>query len=485
MRQVDDGRRARDIASKDEAGSLAERGERNPSLWREQNGARSLSRCGQNLLGGALAPLLESTALRRLRTIRQLGFVNRVWPQATHTRYEHSLGCYRLARRAIAQLQATFPPHPPALFSREHIQTFLVAVLLHDIGHYPFSHSLDGLRSLLPTHEQVGRELIERSQLATILERDYHLAPARVADLIDPPTETEDFPCAAHPLRPLLDGPCDVDKLDYVARDASSCGFSAGAAHSVPLLRALRFHWLDRQKQFRLVLSALALAALRGWVHLRHVLYRYVYWHPVNRACAAMLTRAVQDALEARALSACSLRDMDDAELLDRLSAPTMPASTRQLVRLLRDTHVYQPAIEIKQDTALFDSLLILTQDAARRKRVELRLVSALAQHFQMDIEEHALLLDIVRPKNWELDGWVVFPPPPGGLAACVPWSQALGLTPEDLRRTARPSCQPRVLVVPHLFFCLLGHTNDVLFPLLEQTIQEMREEEESCERNS
>lgn len=453
----------------------------NPFVQLEQNGASPLSRRGQhqlrsqNLLGFTLTRFLKSTELRRLRTISQLGFVHRVWPQATHTRYEHSLGCYRLARRAVAHLQATFPPHTSALLSREHIQTFLVAVLLHDIGHYPFSHSLDGLRSLLPSHERVGRELIEHGQLATILEHDYHLMPVRVADLIDPPADTEDFLCAMHLLRPLLDGPCDVDKLDYVARDASSCDLYSGSAHSVPLLRALRFHRSDRQKRPRLVLAASALAALRGWVHLRHVLYRYVYWHPVNRACAAMLTRAVQDALEAGALSACSLRYMDDAELLDRLNTPGRPTSTRLLVRLLRGAHIYQPAIEIKQDTALFDHLLMLAQDAERRKRVELRLAATLSQRFHMDREEHAILLDIVRPKNWELDGCVLFPPPPGGLATCVPWLQALGLTSEDLRRAARPYCQPRLLVSPHLFFRILDQTNDVLLPLLEQTVQETR----------
>lgn len=200
--------------------------------------------------------LIESPVFQRLRSVSQLGFVHRVWPQATHTRYDHSLGCYDLARSALAHIFSTLPPHMPMVLSREHLRTFLIAALLHDVGHLPFSHSLDGLRSLLPSHEQGGRQRIE-GELGTILERDYHLVPSRVADLIDPPCAAEEVPKAERLLCLLLDGPCDVDKLDYVARDASSCGFSSGAMYSAALLQALRFHWSSREPgEARLALAA-------------------------------------------------------------------------------------------------------------------------------------------------------------------------------------------------------------------------------------
>src|SRR5215470_14747937 len=71
--------------------------------------------------------------------------------------------------------------------TRSSIQVVLVAALLHDIGHYPFSHTIEDLGSPILNHEKVGRSIIEKSEIATILERDYQLSPERVADVIDPP----------------------------------------------------------------------------------------------------------------------------------------------------------------------------------------------------------------------------------------------------------------------------------------------------------
>jgi len=103
----------------------------------------------------SLMRLVETPIFQRLHTIKQLGFVERIWPQATHTRYDHSLDSAQLVRQVITQIWFGGAFHKPFVFSREHIQTFLIATLLHDIGHYPFSHCLDGLRSLLPAHKHV------------------------------------------------------------------------------------------------------------------------------------------------------------------------------------------------------------------------------------------------------------------------------------------------------------------------------------------
>jgi uncharacterized protein len=67
------------------------------------------------------------------------------------------------------------------------VQTLVVAALLHDIGHYPFSHTIEELGYPIVIHEKVGRSIIENGEIAAILEQDYHLSPERVADFIDPP----------------------------------------------------------------------------------------------------------------------------------------------------------------------------------------------------------------------------------------------------------------------------------------------------------
>src|SRR6266480_5907735 len=138
-------------------------------------------------LGPREEKLIGTAPFLRLQKIKQLGFVYRIWPGATHTRYEHSLGCYHLMVRALRVLLSWGDEGGLNGVAKSSIQTMLVAALLHDIGHYPFSHTIEDLGSPILSHEKVGRSIIEKSEVATVLERDYRLSPERVADVIDPP----------------------------------------------------------------------------------------------------------------------------------------------------------------------------------------------------------------------------------------------------------------------------------------------------------
>jgi dGTP triphosphohydrolase len=162
MHQRDDGRRNPGFTFAGAPNSMANADARGHIPQPSQNARRTLAGSRQHSfhLEFDFLPtrLIESPVFQRLRSVSQLGFVHRVWPQATHTRYDHSLGCYDLARSALAHIFSTLPPHMPIVLSREHLRTFLIAALLHDGGHLPFSHSLDGLRSLLPSHEQGGHQ---------------------------------------------------------------------------------------------------------------------------------------------------------------------------------------------------------------------------------------------------------------------------------------------------------------------------------------
>src|SRR5437763_8204207 len=163
-------------------------------------------------LGSREEKLISTPAFLRLQNVKQLGFVYRVWPGATHTRYEHSLGCYHLAVRALRALLQRGEDGGLAGVSVSSVQILVVAALLHDIGHYPFSHTIEELGYPIILHEQVGRSIIENSEIAAIIEQDYHLSPERVADFIDPPKNG-----AMHPddewVRHLLGGGLDADKL--------------------------------------------------------------------------------------------------------------------------------------------------------------------------------------------------------------------------------------------------------------------------------
>src|SRR5687768_1390682 len=108
--------------------------------------------------------LIDTAAFQRLRYVRQLGLVFLVYPGASHSRFEHALGTYHLARRALPLLEER--GHLRDLAEHERGLVY-IAALLHDIGHYPFSHALEEIGAL--NHEDVARPLIEKGDVGDIL----------------------------------------------------------------------------------------------------------------------------------------------------------------------------------------------------------------------------------------------------------------------------------------------------------------------------
>src|ERR671915_1923349 len=119
--------------------------------------------------------LIDTATFQRLRYVRQLGLAYLVYPGATHTRFEHALGTYHLARRAFALLEEqTDVPIDP-----DECQLVRLAALLHDVGHYPYSHALEEIGAL--QHEEVARPLVTEGEVAEVLTRAIGpAAPERV-----------------------------------------------------------------------------------------------------------------------------------------------------------------------------------------------------------------------------------------------------------------------------------------------------------------
>src|SRR5215472_3592966 len=280
-------------------------------------------------LGERELRLINTPAFLRLQQVKQLGFVYRIWPGATHTRYEHSLGCYHLAVRAVRMLLLRRDDGGLQGVTKSSIQALIVAALLHDIGHYPFSHTIEDLGLPIVSHEQVGRAIIEKSEVAAILERDYHLSPERVADMIDPP-----YGKSLHPddelLSHLLSGALDVDKLDYLPRDARACNVPYGGVDVARLLSSLRIQMGGEGKK-AIVVTHKGISPLHSLLHARQEMYDNIYWHHTSRALQVMLLRAVFDALNEHTVAAEQLTGLSDAALLSLLSAANMPVSTQRL----------------------------------------------------------------------------------------------------------------------------------------------------------
>ncbi len=422
-------------------------------------------------LGPREEKLISTPAFLRLQKVKQLGFVYRIWPGATHTRYEHSLGCYHLTVRALRSLLQRGADGGLAGVSTSSIQTLVVAALLHDIGHYPFSHTIEELGYPIVLHEKVGRSIIENGEIAAIIERDYHLSPQRVADVIDPP-KSRALPPDDELLRYLLSGALDVDKLDYLPRDARACNVPYGGVDVSRLLGSLRIH-PNVHGQRRLVVTHKGISPLHSLLHARQEMFDNIYWHHTSRAFQVMLMRAVQEALLAGSLQTEQLVGLDDASLLTLLAGSQMPANSRCLAQDLELRKAYKGVLEISRLAGrLFNRLDALYWDAHRRRHVEQALAAELGRVLELEIADYEVLFDIPRPEKWEMDVWVSFGAhPPVGMAELVTWVQATGLQSDDLARYEQHQRRIRVVVAERLRAILQERRDDLLLPLLETLV--------------
>ncbi|PHQ40571.1 phosphohydrolase, partial [Halorubrum persicum] len=161
---------------------------------------------GHVRLGDLATELVDTPAFQRLRHIKQLSTVRLVYPSANHTRFEHSLGVYHLARGAVdgLGLDADTAAHVRA------------AALLHDIGHGPYGHQTEGVirRATGRDHDDIAWLLTDADrEVCQVLERN-GLDPDRVASLI----------AGEGRLGDLVSGELDVDRMDYLVRDAHHTG---------------------------------------------------------------------------------------------------------------------------------------------------------------------------------------------------------------------------------------------------------------------
>ena len=377
--------------------------------------------------------LISTPAFLRLDRIQQLGFVSRVWPGAKHARYDHSLGVLHLTRLAVAHLRGA----GGAWIGDEEARVVCAAALLHDIGHYPFSHAVEELGPPIAPHEAVGADLVEGPGIAPILRQAWGIDPERVAAVIDP-SARQPHP-ADRVLRGLLSGPLDMDKLDYLPRDARACNVPYGGVDAARLIDALRIVEPDAAgvvAERRVGIGAKGVSPLHSLINARQEMFDNVYWHHTNRACMAMLLRAVQDALLAGAIRPAELTGLDDASLLAALSDPAMPPSTGRLTTALRERRIHKRAVEISaRAVELYGRLGNLFFDPEARREAEVRLAAALADELESDVEPEAILIDIPKPERWRTDVLVAFDEPPLGFSKLMLWKEVVGLTDDDFKR--------------------------------------------------
>ena len=265
---------------------------------------------------GVALDLLDTPPLQRLRRISQLGTVSLVYPSANHTRFEHSLGVYHLARRALEHLGVR----------GSRAATVEAAALCHDVGHGPFSHTLEALihRHTGRYHDEVAH-LIETDPIASVLE-DHDVSPRTVARLI----------AGEGRHGGLVSGDLDVDRMDYLVRDAHHTGVPYGTIDTGRLVTQLRLVDGD------LVLEEGNVQTAESLLVARALMNPTVYRHPVARISKAMLRRAAARLVDSGSVDAAALARMDDMDLVVTLRRSE---ETAALVEHLDTRQLYKRAL--------------------------------------------------------------------------------------------------------------------------------------------
>ena len=230
---------------------------------------------------GVLMMLVEAPEVQRLRRIRQLGVGHMVFPGAEHSRFGHALGAMAVMEKALSTLHAK-----GAEIARDEATAALGAALLHDIGHGPFSHTLE--HSLLDgfSHEMMSRRLI-----------------VRLAERIGPPVDKVlaifDDVYPRRFFHELVSSQLDMDRLDYLRRDTYYTGVVEGAVGVDRIVRNLRLHPLDESGE--IAVDRKGLHAVENFLMARRLMYWQVYLHKAvvagDQLMRAILRRA-RDLLE-------------------------------------------------------------------------------------------------------------------------------------------------------------------------------------------
>lgn len=223
---------------------------------------------------GLLYDIVCHPIMQRLTRIKQLGLATAVYPGAQHTRFQHSLGAFHLMSEAITSLRSK----GNFIFDSE-AEAVQAAILLHDIGHGPFSHVLENTIVNGVSHEEISLMLMER--INKDLKGQLNLAIQIFKD---------EYPKKF--LHQLVSGQLDMDRLDYLRRDCFYTGVSEGNIGSARIIKMLDV------KDDHLVVESKGIYSIENFLTSRRLMYWQVYLHKTSVACEKMLISTLLRAKE-------------------------------------------------------------------------------------------------------------------------------------------------------------------------------------------
>ena len=329
--------------------------------------------------------ILETPEMQRLNGIKQLGLGYLVFPGANHSRLEHSLGVGHVAGKMGEALN----------LDKIEIETLKVAGMLHDLGHSPFSHTLEYL-----LHEKTGMDHMEittniirgkldilegleiegRERIHEILNEygiDIDMVCRMILgeeikrmDLFNVDKGQQYFGADKNYLVNMISGPLDADQIDYLLRDAHYTGVAHGMIDVYRILNTLKI------RNGELMIDRKGVPALEGMLVARALMYSSVYFHKTNRIGELMLSRAVE---EIEMDNWLDIYKYNDSELLSVLL--TQGGYAKEIALRLKYRRLFKKALVIRVDEVKDNAELLAEfhklNDLKMRRRIEREIAEA------------------------------------------------------------------------------------------------------------
>ena len=217
---------------------------------------------------------LDSKEFQRLRRIRQLGGDFQVYPTAEHSRFSHSLGVYEIVRRMVTEVKTLC-----AELTEYEKVCVMLAGLLHDVGHGPFSHAFEHVTN--HSHEEYTAKIIlGNTELNSILRAVSEKLPQDIVSIIQH-THENDI------LNQIVSGQLDADRMDYLLRDSYFTATSYGQFDLERILRTMRVRKTAEGRKV-IVVKYTGIHSVEDYIMARYQMYWQVYYHPVARSYEAV-----------------------------------------------------------------------------------------------------------------------------------------------------------------------------------------------------
>ncbi|WEL19777.1 HD domain-containing protein [Candidatus Nanohalococcus occultus] len=278
--------------------------------------------------------VVDSPQVQRLRRIRQLGLSSLVYPSATHTRFQHSLGVTHLAGRFAESLD----------LDDQRRQELRIAALLHDSGHGPFSHASELVMEKEGySHEDFSCKIVDQ------LEDCFEVDAGRVKRIIKGELE----------IGQAVAGEIDADRMDYLMRDAHSSGLEHGHIDASTIIRLAE---IDSR---RLVFDSKAIDALEGLFTSRFHMIKTLYTHHAVNIAEKMLQRALEDYVS----DVEKQMRMDDYEMHNALMNSS--GESKEIYSKVKERKLYKRCLDWDRDKLTKEQLKTLEKQIKDEKKIE------------------------------------------------------------------------------------------------------------------